>query len=169
MNAIWFNISLSFGSAIFGAILGAVLGWILAEPYRLPTWIALRRHTNLNGVWICGWTLVDSDSEPWCYDRVRLTHRMGKLRVEIIESRSGYDWEARLSFERAYFRGFWESRLPNASARGAMMLKLFSQGDSLAGYWIGDSQKPKLTAGRIIIAKTQSEAKRLASRFLEYL
>ena len=159
------NVLISLGSAL----LGALFSWLILEPYRLPNWIDLYSRSNLRGRWCCAWQSDIKNSGHWTYDTVTLRNRLGKLRIEVLESSDNYNWAATLRFEKPYFRGFWDSRRPSAIARGTMMVKLSAQGEFLAGHWIGPTNDPRLLTGRMIIASTRSKIEQLKLDFAKYI
>lgn len=57
-------------------IIGVFLGWILAEPHRLPRWIALNKRSNWKGTWFLAWYPKLPREKTWVIDKVSLTNRL---------------------------------------------------------------------------------------------
>ena len=145
LGKIW-EISLMVGSAL--------IGWGLAEPHRLPSWLFFRSRSQLSGEdWTTAWQSDPKGPSHWTFDKVRLSRRLGKLRVVVIESSDGYDWETSLLKKGSYFIGTFRSKKPDSSACGTLTLRLSDQGDRFVGFHCGPSKFPRLMSGKVVIAR----------------
>jgi hypothetical protein len=151
------------------AFVGAVLSWLLTEPHRIPRWIALNHRTNWKGVWYCAWYPRLPGDLSWVIDKVRFSHRLGKLKVDVEESTEGYLWEATLSIKDQYVIGEWRSLKPNTHSRGTLQLMVSNQGDSLFGLSTGPHIDGHLTTFRFVFAERESEVRRIMDGFKKHL
>ncbi len=125
-------------------VIGVFLGWFLSEPHRLPNWIALNKKTNWKGIWYCAWFPKLPSENSWVIDKVTLSHKLGKLKIEATESVDGYNWEANLVIKDNYLMGEWKSKKPNSNSRDNLQLKVSNQGDILYGIATGPHIDNKL-------------------------
>ncbi len=147
--------------------LGSVLmGWVLAEPYRLPGWIALWRQGNWKGEWHCSWVRMGRQAE-WIDDVVEFRQRLGKLRVQVREQGGDYQWEAKGMVRRGRVLGEYWSTRPQAQSFGTLDLEILPQGDSMIGFSIGPDNHGVLTTWKILFAKTLEQREALKENFRE--
>ncbi|MDH3997804.1 MAG: hypothetical protein OET90_03090 [Desulfuromonadales bacterium] len=154
---------------LLSVLLSALLGWILAEPHRIKSWFSLLTRSSLTGAdWITEWQSNPYDLDHWTRDEVRLTHRLGKLHIVVINSSDDYNWETSLLKRGHYFIGTFRSLKENATACGSLTLRLCDQGECFAGYHSGPTKKPRIMSGKVIIAK-ESNLEFIKENFADYL
>lgn len=146
------------------------IGWLLAEPYRIPSWLAIRQHDNWQGIWFCRWRPKRPDDDSWVTEKVVLTHFLGKLKIDLYEPGDEYLWEAVVTLRKGiYLVGVWRSKKPHATSAGAVHLKISNQGCSLLGYFTGPHVNEKMTIYPFILAQTEVELERVTKDFKKLL
>ena len=159
------EITINIFLAVFGAILSVVLGWFIAEPNRLPNWVALNKRTNWKGIWNCAWFPKLPDDESWVVDKVQLTHKLGKLHIKSIESSEGYEWEALLSLKGMYLIGEWKSLKPNSTSIGTMQLKISNQGNVIYGISTGPHIDDSLVTFKFVFSDSEKDLNSTIDKF----
>jgi hypothetical protein len=151
--------------AVFSAVLGVLIGWFIAEPQRLPKWIALNKRTNWKGTWCCAWFPKLPDDKVWVMDKVQLSHKLGKLHIKSYESSEGYDWEASLSIKGFFLIGEWKSLKPNSTSRGTMQLKISNQGDVIYGICTGPHIDEHMVSYKFVFSETEKSLHSTIEKF----
>ncbi len=151
------------------ALISIIVTWLIAEPYRVPRWIALNRHDNWHGVWFCRWSPKAPNDDGWLTEKVSLKHSMGKLKIELADPADEYRWEATMTLKKNYLIGEWRSVKAHSNSQGTVQLMITNQGNSMLGYFVGPHINDRLTIYRFILAETESELERLTRDFKKLL
>lgn len=156
---------LNIAISLTTSLIGVLVGWIIAEPNRIPRWIALNKRTNWNGIWLLAWSPKLPNDNSWVLDKVKFTHKLGKLKIGVVESTEGYEWEALLSLKGSYLIGEWYSLKPNSPSRGSLQLKISNQGDVIYGLGTGPHVNEKLVVYKFIFSQSLSRIDDMKTEF----
>jgi hypothetical protein len=124
--------------ALFSAFAGVLIGWFVADPDRIPQWIALNKlgGGNWEGEWWCIWQHPDN-KEELVIDQIQLMQRFGRLKIKVVGPGSKYNWEGIGALKAPYFIGEWRSVKFHSNSRGTFTFDVLPQGDRMVGFFIG--------------------------------
>lgn len=159
------DIVLSFFFTLLGAILGTLFSFLMSEPQKLPRWIALNKRTSWKGIWLCAWFPKLPNENSWVLDKVKLTHKFGKLHIESYESAEGYEWEASLTLKGLFLIGEWKSLKPNSTSKGTMQLKISNQGNVIYGISTGPHIDDRLVTFKFVFSDSEKELQNAINNF----
>jgi hypothetical protein len=145
-------------------------GWTPSEcAVQNPAPCELSKQDNWEGEWLCRWSPKKPNDNGWITERVRLSHKSGKLKIDLIEPGDDYRWEAWAKVKGRYLIGEWRSLKLHSTSRGTVQLTATNQGNSLLGYLVGPHINNRMTIYRFILAEEAAELERVTRDFKKLL
>jgi hypothetical protein len=122
-------------------VLGAIVGsWI---PIMTFWWRYKRRRKgeSLLGVWKSEYQGIDGSGSAWIKEELLFDTRLGRFYITNKDSTHDYKYTAFGDLSnKVHLVGSWTSKRPGATACGAFVLTLDSQGEFMYGYWVGPAR-----------------------------
>jgi len=147
--------ALSYVAANFAwALVGALLGIYIPHFFR---WWEYIRRPDILGKWKSAYQSIDEPAGTWVTEDVSITVKKGKFRLKNSNSSHAYTYRAFATLtEKLYLVGDWESIRSSPDGRGAFILTVSGQGQSMYGYWVGSDRAGSRRYGRWVLARNQS-------------
>ena len=154
-------------SLIIGCAFTWFTSWYFLVPSRLKSILFLKTMFNDSTNWFCVWQ-EDNNSNKWITDEVKIVKKYGKLVIKVINPGDQYIWQYSGQFRNGYLIGEFKSTRKGSVSLGSIVLKLNPQGNIMAGYHIGPTNKSKLNSGKVILVDEMSNIEKIKINFSNY-